>query len=411
MAEVWNTATPAGTDVIGQGDDRIREAKVALEAALQGQAAEGTEAIFPGTAPLTDPVYRYRGLIGTTAARPAAGQYGLYFNTTTGTIQRDNGSSWVDAIHLNPAVAAVHAAASTSLASSSGVVTLDETSNAFHVSGTEAVTSITGWTAGIVIVRFTQARTITHHASNLILAGAINATVAAGDIYVFQVTGSGTCREVCRSSVYGVSKLPTRQVLPSGTAATYTTPTGARQLRVRMVGAGGGGGTNASTTVTAASVGGDTSFNSIVATGGGAGESGVGAGCLYSGDGGTGGAGSASLRLQGGGGGGGSGAQSCGGGNSAFGGGATGNSGDDLAGVNAPANAGGGGSGGTYAGVSGGGGGSGEYVEYIIDNPAAGATYTYTVGAGGTGGVRTGGGSGGPGGAGGSGLIIVDEIY
>jgi len=50
-------------------------------------------------------------------------------------------------------------------------------------------------------------------------------------------------------------------------------------------------------------------------------------------------------------------------------------------------------------------GGEGEYIEIIINSPAA--TYTYTVGAGGAGG------SGGTyaGAAGGSGYIIVDEYY
>ena len=62
---------------------------------------------------------------------------------------------------------------------------------------------------------------------------------------------------------------------------------------------------------------------------------------------------------------------------------------------------------GNAAGNSGGGAGAGEYVELIINNPAA--TYTYTIGAGGTAG--TAGSSGGAGNAGGTGVIIVDEFY
>jgi len=96
MAEVWDTTTPAGSDPVSQGDDRIRELKVALQAALQGQDTEGLEAIFPGSSPSSDPVFRYRGLKGTTAARPAFGQYGLYFNETLNSIQRDSGAAWVD---------------------------------------------------------------------------------------------------------------------------------------------------------------------------------------------------------------------------------------------------------------------------------------------------------------------------
>lgn len=99
---VWDTSTPAGTDNISDGDDRIREMKTAIQEALRGQASEGTEAVFPGSSPSTAPVFRYRGLKGTTGARPAAGQYGLYVNTTLQTIQRDNGTSWEDVATLIP---------------------------------------------------------------------------------------------------------------------------------------------------------------------------------------------------------------------------------------------------------------------------------------------------------------------
>lgn len=93
---VWNTGTPVGTDAKSTLDDRIRELKVAVEEALQGGADEGDEAIFPGAAPTTAPIFRYRGLKGNTAARPASGQYGLYFDSQRLVFQRDNGSSWED---------------------------------------------------------------------------------------------------------------------------------------------------------------------------------------------------------------------------------------------------------------------------------------------------------------------------
>lgn len=51
------------------------------------------------------------------------------------------------------------------------------------------------------------------------------------------------------------------------------------------------------------------------------------------------------------------------------------------------------------------GGGAGEYVEFIIENPAA--TYTYTVGLGGAGGAGT----SAAGGNGADGRIIVEEHY
>ena len=84
----WDTATPAGSDPISQGDDRIREMKTAIQEALRGGTTDGLEALFPGSSPTTAPVFHYRGLKGTTGARPAAGQYGQYYNTTKNLLER-----------------------------------------------------------------------------------------------------------------------------------------------------------------------------------------------------------------------------------------------------------------------------------------------------------------------------------
>jgi hypothetical protein len=97
----FDVTTPAGSELLSQGDDKIREFKTAMREALRagevaGDDIEGVEAIFPGASPSTAPVYRYRGLKGTTAERPTAGQYGLYYDTTRNVLQRDNGSSWDD---------------------------------------------------------------------------------------------------------------------------------------------------------------------------------------------------------------------------------------------------------------------------------------------------------------------------
>lgn len=97
----FDVTTPAGSDLLSQGDDKIREFKLAMREALRagevaGDDIEGVEAIFPGASPSTAPVYRYRGLKDTTAARPTAGQYGLYFDTTRNVLQRDNGTGWDD---------------------------------------------------------------------------------------------------------------------------------------------------------------------------------------------------------------------------------------------------------------------------------------------------------------------------
>lgn len=89
-AGVWDTTTPSGTDPINQGDDRIREMKLAIEEALEWSG------VFPGTNPLTSPKYQWTLDQGLQANRPtgnlASGQ--LYLSTDTGTIDRYNGSSW-----------------------------------------------------------------------------------------------------------------------------------------------------------------------------------------------------------------------------------------------------------------------------------------------------------------------------
>lgn len=100
---VWDITTPAGSDPKSQGDDRIREAKAAIQEALQGGVAEGLEAIFPGVTPTTAPRFSYRGLKGSTGSRPVAGQYGLYFDTTRNVLQRDNSSTWDDVGTVIPA--------------------------------------------------------------------------------------------------------------------------------------------------------------------------------------------------------------------------------------------------------------------------------------------------------------------
>lgn len=395
---VWDITTPSGSDPANQGDDRLRELKAAVQESLRGGTTDGLEAVFPGAAPTTAPVFHYRGLKGTTAARPAATEGGLYFNTTTGTLQRADGSVWLD-LTENAAYEAIHQAVAPDLASVAGVVTLPETANSFNVSGTEAVTSIAGWSAGLVVIKWTQARTLTHGAS-FFLMEARSRVVSANDISVFEFTGSNAVREV---SFHGAKLLPTRQTFLSG-SGTYTTPAGARSLRVRMVGGGGGGGAQ---TTNAGAAGGNSSFNAIVAAGGSGGAAGAGSG----GAGGTGGAGSASLRIAGGGGAAGyvnaTETISAGvlGGNSAFGGGAR-SAAPSVAGFAGATNSGGGGGSGGTGGTTGCGGGAGEYVELML-SPTAGETFAYAVGAGGAGGAA----GGVAGGAGGSGIVIVDEVY
>ena len=212
----------------------------------------------------------------------------------------------------------------------------------------------------------------------------------------FKLTNVGAATTANDALTYGTGThsstllVPTRQVLTSGSSATYTTPAGVRQLRIRLCGGGGG----------------DTTFNSITAKGGSGGAGGTTA-QSSGGVGGTGGSGSASWRSAGQGGNGGgqgtNGAVGASGGSSVLGGGARSAVADEDA-----AGYGGGGGGGqsATAGYSGGGGGGGEYVEIVINSPSA--TYTYTVGAGGTKAALAGSYDGGNGK---QGIIIVEEFY
>lgn len=203
---------------------------------------------------------------------------------------------------------------------------------------------------------------------------------------------------------------PTRQLFSTPGSATYTTPAFCRQLRIRMVGGGGGGGANGGAGLGGAGAGTATVFNAIGAAGGAAGSGTGGQPGGPGGTGGNGGVGSASFRSAG---------QNGGTGISSnvnfftAGAGTGGASLLGFGGVLASQSGVGPGGGGAGSGAAsntfgnGGGGGGGEYVELIINSPAA--TYSYTVGSGGTGGA---GGSGGStAGTGNGGEIIVEEIY
>jgi hypothetical protein len=192
---------------------------------------------------------------------------------------------------------------------------------------------------------------------------------------------------------------PNVTVYTSG-SGTYTTPTGAKWLFIRMV-AGGGGGTGGGSSGVGGGTGGNTTFGASLSCLGGQNFSPRAA---------TGG----DLNLTGGWGQypdpyiqEGTGQQ---GGNSPFGG-AGGGVAYQNSGASASANTGSGGAGGSspagnpsYTGVS---GASGAYLEKTIASPAS--TYSYAVGAGGTGGAA--GGGGGAGGSGGSGVIIVTAYF
>lgn len=88
----WNAAVPAGTDNIRDGDNAIRELKTDLATALSAYGH------FPIN--VSAPKFQYKGQSGATGSRPTNGEGGIYFDTTTATIVRDNGSSW-DQVGIN----------------------------------------------------------------------------------------------------------------------------------------------------------------------------------------------------------------------------------------------------------------------------------------------------------------------
>lgn len=103
---VWDTTTPAGSDNINAGDDRIREMKVAIQEALQcTDATLGNAGSFPGSAPSTAPEFAYRGHRGTSAqiAALSADVSGLAFDTDKSSLYSYAGGSWSAVAHLIPA--------------------------------------------------------------------------------------------------------------------------------------------------------------------------------------------------------------------------------------------------------------------------------------------------------------------
>lgn len=197
---------------------------------------------------------------------------------------------------------------------------------------------------------------------------------------------------------------PTIQRFTSG-SGTYTTPANVKYLKVTMVGGGasgsggnGSGGSNA---------GGNTTFGTSLLTANGGSAA---ANVIATLNGGSFTVNSPAINVGSVNGGSGSGSNTAGGGHGGVsffggsGGGGTGPTPSSFGGTAAAANSGSGGGGGGDNGstlLGGPGGGAGGTVIAIIPNPSA--SYSYSVGAGGTAGSN--------GGAGGSGVIIVEEYY
>jgi hypothetical protein len=124
-----------------------------------------------------------------------------------------------------------------------GVLTLPEDGNYFSFTGTEAVTSIaspTGTGRPWIIIRFGSARTLTHHATNLILPGEANITTASGDVAMFVEYGNGTWRCVFYTKATGKAVIETEEwtytaavALASTNGHTFTgIPSGVNEIQV-----------------------------------------------------------------------------------------------------------------------------------------------------------------------------------
>jgi hypothetical protein len=84
----WNANVPAGTDLISDGDNVIRELKADLADALS------EEGVFPGS-DTANPVFKWTGKRGNTAGRPTPPSTGeLYFNTELFQLEYYSGSAW-----------------------------------------------------------------------------------------------------------------------------------------------------------------------------------------------------------------------------------------------------------------------------------------------------------------------------
>lgn len=210
---------------------------------------------------------------------------------------------------------------------------------------------------------------------------------------------------------------PTITVYKTG-SGTYTVPTGAKWLRVCMVGAGGGGGGGGTGSPGNGGNGGNTTFGSsfLTANGGSGGNIAQSPGFGQSAAGGafTINAGASGLGVSGGQGHGVAPTNANGfspgamGGASALGGAGAGSA-NGTGGAGAANTGGGGGGGGINAtGQSpGGGGGAGGFIDAIIPSPSA--SYSYAIGAAGTAGAA--GTNGFAGGAGAAGQIIVEAHF
>lgn len=296
---------------------------------------------------------------------------------------------------------------------SSATITVTGTSNQITVTGgtgtTPTISIATGYVGQTSLTTLGTISTGTWNATKIGLAyGGTNADLSAtgGASQVLKQTSVGgniTVAQLAASDI-SVTK-PTIQTFTSG-SGTYTLPANCSWIEVELVGGGGGGsGSGSGGTLTSGSNGGNTTFGTSFLTGNG-GAGGV-DGAPVSGGTASGG----DINIAGGNGGGRSTIGTIPGspgaasyfGNAGLGGEINGGGGGSATGYGS-----GGGAAGTTATTAvGGSGAAGGYVRKIITSPSS--TYSYAVGAGGSGGAAGTGGA--AGGSGKAGIIIVREYY
>lgn len=99
-----------------------------------------------------------------------------------------------------------------------------------------AITPSPAWAAGRpLILRFTGAPTINHNGTSLILRGAANVVLAAGDILIFRSLGAGNWVEINRLSPGGLAAL----ISAATVSAQGAMPAADKQMHTRQTVTGG----------------------------------------------------------------------------------------------------------------------------------------------------------------------------
>lgn len=226
----WPTidaATPAGTDKIKFGDDQIRSTKQHI--------IDAAQAISNYTAAGTTPALKTT--VWTTAGRPSGANLVdrvSGFNSSLGCTEYYDlaTTTWkplgLSATGINM-TGAINEAKGADIASATTTDIGAATGNYVVITGTTTITGLGTVQAGTVrTLRFTEALTLTHNATSLILPGATNITTAAGDAAEFISLGSGNwvCVAYQRASgiILGVNLASGAEAIAGTEAVKVITP-------------------------------------------------------------------------------------------------------------------------------------------------------------------------------------------